>query len=91
MKPSNSPNQGQPNPRKIRSKSGTWATFLAKKYFFVGWDCFFLETDYKKPNPIKFSAKTPYFYANIEPMGIYTGLDCCFYLARNIVNGFIKY
>ena len=40
--PSNSPTQGQPNPRKIRLKVAFWATFsLCSKYFFVGWDWFY--------------------------------------------------
>ena len=39
MKPTNSPTQGQPNPRKI--KVAFWATFFpTAKYFFVGWDWF---------------------------------------------------
>ena len=40
MKPTNSPTQGQPNPRKNRLKSGSWATFSQSKYFYVGWDWF---------------------------------------------------
>ena len=37
MKPTNSPTQGQPNPRKIRFiKVAFWATFSHSKYFFVG-------------------------------------------------------
>ena len=40
MKPTNSPTQGQPNPRKNRLKVGIWATFSHSKYFFVGWDWF---------------------------------------------------
>ena len=40
MKPTDSPTQGQPNPRKVRLKSVIWATFSQSKYFFVGWDWF---------------------------------------------------
>ena len=36
MKPSNSPTQGQPNPRKIRLKSGIWATFFPQQIIFRG-------------------------------------------------------
>ena len=42
MKPTNSPTQGQPNPRKFRFKSGIWATFSQSNFFFVGWDCFYI-------------------------------------------------
>ena len=36
MKPSNSPTQGQPNPRKIRLKSGLWTTFSHSILCYVG-------------------------------------------------------
>ena len=36
MKPSNSPTQGQPNPRKNRLKSGIWATFFPQQIVFRG-------------------------------------------------------
>ena len=35
-KPSNSPTQAQPNPRKIRLKVAFWATFSHSKHFFGG-------------------------------------------------------
>ena len=43
MKPFNSPTQGQPNPRKNRLKVAIGAaTFSHSKYFFVGWDWFYI-------------------------------------------------
>ena len=42
VKATNSPTQGQPNPRKNGLKSGIWATFSHSKYFFVGWDWFYI-------------------------------------------------
>ena len=56
MKPSNSPTQGQPNPRKIRSKVTFGPLFPTANYFSGVEIGFTLETDYKKPNPTKFSA-----------------------------------
>ena len=35
-KPSNSPTQAQPNPRKIRLKVAFWATFFPQQIFFRG-------------------------------------------------------
>ena len=58
MKPTNSPTQGQPNPRKKQAKSGNWAIFPHSKVFFVGWDWFYIGNRLQKPNPTKFSATT---------------------------------
>ena len=58
MKPTNSPTQGQPNPRKIRLKVAFGPLFpTANNFSWVGID--FVEgTDYKEPNRTKFSANT---------------------------------
>ena len=63
MKPTNSPTQGQPNPRKLRLKSGILGPFIpTATYFFVGWDWFY--TWYRKKTtrnltpPTTFSANT---------------------------------
>ena len=71
MKPTNSSTQRQPNPRKIRLKVGIWATFLfptANNFSWVGID-FMWETNYKKPNPSKFSANTVFTgdHSNQDP------------------------
>ena len=59
MKPTNSPIQGQPNPRKNRLKVAFGPLFpTANNFSWVGIG-FIQETDYKKPNPTKFSAKHP--------------------------------
>ena len=59
MKPTNSPTQGQPNPRKIRLKVALGPLFPTANYIsWVGID-FIQETGYKKPNPINFSRKNP--------------------------------
>ena len=58
MKPTNSPTQGRPNPRKVRLKVvfGThFPTANNFSWFGIG---FIEETDYKKPNPTKFSVNT---------------------------------
>ena len=58
MKPSNSPTQGQPNPRENRLKLSFGPLFSHSQYFLsVGVD-FIWKTDYKKPNPHIFSANT---------------------------------
>ena len=38
MKPTNTPTQGQPNPRKIWFKVEFGPLFPTAKHFFVGWD-----------------------------------------------------
>ena len=60
MKPSNPPTQGQPNPRKMRSKVAFWATFshfFPQQIAFRGLGLVSCRK-HKKPNPIKFSANT---------------------------------
>ena len=58
MKPTDSPIQGQPNPRKIRLTVAFGPLFPTANIFsWVGID-FIQETDYKKLNPTKFSANT---------------------------------
>ena len=48
MKPTNSPTQGQPNPRKSGLKSGNWATFFPPQIIFAWVGIGFIwETDYK--------------------------------------------
>ena len=58
IKPTNSPTQRQPNPRKNRLKVAFWPLFpTANKFSWVRIG-FVLETDYKKPNPTKLSTNT---------------------------------
>ena len=58
MKPTNSPTQGQPNPRRKRFKVALGPLFpTASNFSWVGTD-FISETDWKKPNLTKFSANT---------------------------------
>ena len=38
MKPTNSPTQGQPNPRKYEVKGGLWATFSRQQTVFRGFE-----------------------------------------------------
>ena len=56
MKPTNSSTQGQPNPRKIRLRSGILAVVFPT--IDISWvrTGFILETDYKKLNPTILSA-----------------------------------
>ena len=56
MKPAKSPTQGQPNPRKIRFLKWHLGHFFQQQILFRGLGfCNVKETDYKKPNPTKFS------------------------------------
>ena len=59
MKPTNSPTQGQPNPRKIRLKVAFWAAFSHRKYFFVGWDSFYIGGRLRETHPNQFLRKHP--------------------------------
>ena len=60
MKPTNSPSQGQPNPRKSRLKVAFGPLFPTANCFFRGLGLIFVwKTDYKKPNPTKFPIKHP--------------------------------
>ena len=63
VKPTNFPTQGHPNRRKIRLKVAFGPPLFptANSFSWVGID-FIQETDYKKPNPTKFSANTLYYY-----------------------------
>ena len=68
MKPTNSPTQGQPNPRKIRLKVAFGPLFPTAKYFFVDWDwCYIGKTGYRKPNRTKITANT-LFKASVGPI-----------------------
>ena len=58
MKPSNSPTQSQPNPRKIRLNVGFGPLFRTANNMLWVRISFIQETDYKKPNSTKFSANT---------------------------------
>ena len=58
MKPTNYPTQGQPNPRKNGLQVAFGPLFPTEECFLVGWDWFYMETNYKKPNPTKLSANT---------------------------------
>ena len=60
VKPTNSPTQGQPSPRKIRLKVALGPLFFpSQQIIFRGLGLIFgRETDYEKPNPTKFSSNT---------------------------------
>ena len=58
MKPSNSPSQGQTNPRKNRVKVAFGPLFPTEINFSWVGISLIQETDCKKPNPTKFSANT---------------------------------
>ena len=63
MKPTNSPTQGQPNPRRNRFKVAFGPLFTtANSFSWVGIG-FVQGTDDKKLHPYKFSANTPLFWA----------------------------
>ena len=47
-----------PNPRKIRLRSGIWATFSQSKCFFVGWDWFYIGNRLQETYPNQISANT---------------------------------
>ena len=59
MKPTNSPTQGQPNPRKIRLKVTFGPLFPKVNSFSWVGNGFMQETDYKKPNSTKILHKHP--------------------------------
>ena len=50
--------KANPTQEKIRLKVAFGTVFPTAKYLFVGWNWFLIGTDYKKPNPTKFSANT---------------------------------
>ena len=58
MKPTNSPTQGQPNPRKNRLRVAFRPFFPTTSNFLGVGIGFIQETDYNKPNPTKLSANT---------------------------------
>ena len=59
MKPTNSPTDGQPNPRKKKGLKVAFGPLFptANIFSWVGLG-FMWETDYKKPDPTTFSANT---------------------------------
>ena len=57
MKPTNSPTQGEPNPRKIMFNV-VFGPLFHSKLFSVGWDWFYIGNRLHEPNPTKFSANT---------------------------------
>ena len=59
MKQTNSPTQGQPNPRKIRLTNGIWATFSHSKQFVVGWDLFYTGNRLQETQPNQIIHKHP--------------------------------
>ena len=52
MKPTNSPTQGQPNPRKIRLKVALGLLFPTV-FFFVGWDWFYIGNRLQETQPTR--------------------------------------
>ena len=52
--------KANPNPRKIRLKSGIWATFSHSKQFFVGWDWFYIGNRLQERQTNKIIRKEPY-------------------------------
>ena len=90
-KPSKSPTQGQPNSRKKKGLTvASGPHFFPEQLFFlrVGIVFFLWETDYKKPNPINFSANTPKNSVTrqrlLDPMHTNTTLSRT-YVATNLV------
>ena len=59
MKPTNSPTQGQPNPRKIRFKSGILGHFFPQQIFFVGWDWFYMGNSLRETQSNQIFRKHP--------------------------------
>ena len=52
VKPTNSPTQGQPNPRTVRFKSWHLGHFFpTANYFFVGWDWFYIGNRLQETQP----------------------------------------
>ena len=66
MKPTSSPTQGQRNPRKNRLKSGVWATLSHSKYFFVGWDLFYIGNRLQETPPNQILHKHPYILCTVN-------------------------
>ena len=58
MKPTNSPSQGQRNPRKTRFPSGIWASFFAQQFCFRGLGLVLYQEADKKPNPTEIPSNT---------------------------------
>ena len=59
MKPTNSPTQGQLNPRKNRLKAAFGATFSHSDYFFVGWDWLYMGNRLQETQPDRILRKHP--------------------------------
>ena len=59
MEPTNSPTQGQPNPRKMRLKVAFGATFSHSEQFLVGWDWFYIGSRLQETYPKQIIRKTP--------------------------------
>ena len=68
MKPTNSPTQGQPNPRKIRLKVGIWAIFSPHQIVFRG----LRSVSYRKQTATNLtqpnSPQTAYFSPKVDPI-----------------------
>ena len=60
MKPTNSPAQGQPNRQKNSLKVAFWAAFSHSKYFFVGWDWFYIGNRLQETQLNQKSPQNPY-------------------------------
>ena len=71
IKPTISPTQGQPNPRKNRWKVAFWATFAHSKYFFVGWDWFHVGNRLQKTQSNQLLRKLPTFFFVIFVVSFY--------------------
>ena len=59
MKPTNSPNQGKPNPRKNRLKVAFGPLFPTADYFFVGWNWLYIGNRLQESQPNRNLRKYP--------------------------------
>ena len=53
------PNPRPTQPKKNQVESGIWATFSRSKYFFVGWDWFYIGNRLKETQPNQILSKHP--------------------------------
>ena len=71
MKPTNSPTQGQRNPRKNRLKGGNWATFFpTANNFCAGWDWLYIGNRLRETQHNQISPQTHVFRSIIYQVSI---------------------
>ena len=64
------PNPRQTQPKKNQVKSGIWATFSHSKYFFVGWDWFYMGNILQETQPNQILRKHPNVKAKMLVVGL---------------------